>query len=168
MLGPDQTFSERARGPSGVDWKSCFTLYKKAIISMPPDHLTYLLTWYDNQLFPTSASVSSLAPSSSSRDQGASEVEDLVKRLNRVDVTSVSLPPSTTPGISVTPAPELPASRSTPLISPADATPLFNPTPEDDNAQVTVPTQQRRTRSNNKPKSQPANGSRGAHAGNNK
>ncbi len=134
---------------------------------MPPDHRTYLLTWYDNQLFPTSASVSSLTPSSSSHDQGASEVEDLVKRLNRVDITSVSLPPLTTPEISVTPALKLPASHGTPLISPADVTPLFNPTPEDDDAQVTVPTQQQHTHSN-KPKSQPANGSRGAHAGNNK
>ncbi|KAF8267082.1 hypothetical protein EI94DRAFT_1802179 [Lactarius quietus] len=86
----DQSFSDKAKGPSGINWKERFTRYKQAILSFPPNYRNNLLSWYDQQIFAkTTASLcmGSLVPN-------LGEVEDLVEHLFQADVSHASNPPT--------------------------------------------------------------------------
>jgi len=64
ICGPNQIFSEKSRGPSSVDWRDHFLLYKQTILKLPPNYFTFLFA-YDKQIFSTtddtSASVDPLS-----------------------------------------------------------------------------------------------------------
>jgi hypothetical protein len=84
VCSPDKTFSENARGPSGICWKKRFSLYKRVLLRFPDEKLTELLTWFDGQIFEQTKS--STTPSESF-DQDLQEVDDLVGRLFQAGVS---------------------------------------------------------------------------------
>ncbi|KAH9170358.1 hypothetical protein EDB89DRAFT_2072037 [Lactarius sanguifluus] len=108
---PDDIFSDKSRGRSGIVWRERFTLYKRAIICFPDDYRTSLLAWYNEKLF--GIVTASGAPSSSHAPEvGVEVVNSLVARLHQVNFKDLSEPsasPSTLMGLS-TPEPDLPVS----------------------------------------------------------
>lgn len=85
-------------------------LYKWAILRFPTESRTNLLSWYNERLF---GNVTVGAPSSASAfEQGLGDVEDLVERLHRAEVTHLpSAPPPTLVGLT-TPEPDPPQTVS--------------------------------------------------------
>ncbi|KAH9168439.1 hypothetical protein EDB89DRAFT_1909282 [Lactarius sanguifluus] len=108
---PDDIFSDKSRGCSGIVWRERFTLYKRAIICFPDDYRTSLLAWYNEKLF--GIVTASGAPSSSHAPEvGVEVVNSLVARLHQVNFKDLSEPSaslSTLMGLS-TPEPDLPVS----------------------------------------------------------
>ncbi|KAH9170625.1 hypothetical protein EDB89DRAFT_2071832 [Lactarius sanguifluus] len=108
---PDDIFSNKSRGRSGIVWRERFTLYKRAIICFPDDYRMSLLAWYNKKLF--GIVTASGAPSSSHAPEvGVEVVNSLVARLHQVNFKDLSEPsasPSTLMGLS-TPEPDLPVS----------------------------------------------------------
>jgi hypothetical protein len=87
VCGPDQAFSEKAKGPSGVDWRARFSQYKCIVLRLPPAHRSRLLALYDERLFsrpPTSA----IQTNSGAFESGVDEIDDLFQRLGDADVDS--------------------------------------------------------------------------------
>ena len=136
VCGPDQAFSEKAKGPSGVDWRARFSQYKHLVLLLPPPNRSRLLAWYDERLF--SRPITSVVQTNSGAcNSGADEIDDLIQRLGDADVDSAFL--------SMSPASfEYPASSSfTPASSQHPALPSFasassqlptSPPPEGDTA----------------------------------
>ncbi|KAH9021109.1 hypothetical protein EDB83DRAFT_2514277 [Lactarius deliciosus] len=108
---PDDIFSDKSRGRTGIVWRERFTLYKRAIICFPDDYRTSLLAWYNEKLF--GIVTASGAPSSSDAPEvGIDVVKSLVARIHQVnfkDLSEPSAPLSTLMGLS-TPEPDLPVS----------------------------------------------------------
>ncbi|KAH9004679.1 hypothetical protein EDB86DRAFT_2825781 [Lactarius hatsudake] len=108
---PDDIFSDKSRGCTGIVWRERFTLYKRAIICFPDDYRTSLLAWYNEKLF--GIVTASGAPSSSDAPEvGIDVVKSLVARIHQVnfkDLSEPSAPLSTLMGLS-TPEPDLPVS----------------------------------------------------------
>jgi hypothetical protein len=98
VCGPDQTFSEKSRGPSGIEWGQRFDLYKQTILRLPPSYYSFLLAWYDNKIFvePDATSASAASPSTPQQHQ---DVDDLIWRMNNADVATLgrSLCPTAAP-----------------------------------------------------------------------
>ncbi|KAH9024193.1 hypothetical protein EDB85DRAFT_277946 [Lactarius pseudohatsudake] len=108
---PDDIFSDKSRGRSGIVWKERFTLYKRAIICSPEDYRKDLLDWYNEKLFGT-VPASGTSSSSHAPELGIDVVNGLVARLRQVNFTDLSepsAPPPTLVGLS-TPEPDLPVS----------------------------------------------------------
>ncbi|KAH8976585.1 hypothetical protein EDB86DRAFT_2839908 [Lactarius hatsudake] len=106
VCGPDQTFSEKSKGQSCVDWGERFLLYKQAILKFPPQYYERLISWYNAQIFgtrkdktATSESTSAKKPPPPRKRFGA--VDDLIQRMESTDVTS--------PSSSTTVAPDRPS-----------------------------------------------------------
>jgi len=77
VCGLDQTFSEKAKGPSGVDWGAHFSHYKCIVLHLPPSNHSRLLAWYDECLF--SRPITSAAQTNSGAfNSGANEIDDLI------------------------------------------------------------------------------------------
>ncbi|KAH9007702.1 hypothetical protein EDB83DRAFT_2532546 [Lactarius deliciosus] len=104
---PDDIFSDKSRGRTGIVWRERFTLYKRAIICFPNDYRTSLLAWYNEKLF--GIVTASGAPSSSDAPEvGIDVVKSLVARIHQVnfkDLSEPSAPLSTLMGLS-TPEPD--------------------------------------------------------------
>jgi len=85
VCGPDQVFAERAKGPSGVDWRVWFSQYKCIVLCLLPAHCSQLLAWYDERLFsrPTTSAVQTNLGVSESRFD---EIEALIQWLGDADV----------------------------------------------------------------------------------
>jgi hypothetical protein len=116
VCGPDQTFAERAKGPSAVDWRARFSQYKCIVLRLQPAHRSRLLAWYDERIFsrPTVSVVQTTPTASESRFD---EIEDLIQRLGDADVDSPSIPLSFASPSSQRPAsppPEADAAMSEP------------------------------------------------------
>ncbi|KAH8984059.1 hypothetical protein EDB86DRAFT_3084830 [Lactarius hatsudake] len=95
VCGPDQTFSEKSKGQSCVDWGERFLLYKQAILKFPPQYYERLISWYNAQIFGTrkdktvtSESTSAKKPPPPRKRFGA--VDDLIQCMESTDVTSPS------------------------------------------------------------------------------
>ncbi|KAI9432012.1 hypothetical protein H4582DRAFT_2102612 [Lactarius indigo] len=109
---PDQIFSDKSRGPSGIDWKYRFTLNKRAILCFPSGYRKSLLSWYNNKLFGTVTT----EETSNSYEDGLEGVYGLVARVQQVEITDLSEPSApppmltglTTPLTVTTPEPDLP------------------------------------------------------------
>jgi hypothetical protein len=87
VCGLDQTFSEKAKGPSGVDWGACFSHYKCIVLHLPLSNRSWLLAWYNERLF--SRPITSAAQTNSGAfDSGANEIDDLIQRLGDADIDS--------------------------------------------------------------------------------
>jgi len=87
VCGPDQTFSEKAKGPSSVDWGARFSHYKCIVLRLPLSNRSRLLAWYNKRLFLrpiTSAAQTNLG----TFDSGADEIDDLIQWLGDADVNS--------------------------------------------------------------------------------
>jgi hypothetical protein len=98
VCGPDQTFSEKVRGLSGIEWGQRFDLYKQTILRLPPAYYSFLLAWYDNKIFaePDTTSASAASPSTPQQHQ---DIDDLIWRMNNADVATLgwSLSPAAPP-----------------------------------------------------------------------
>jgi len=87
VCGLDQTFSEKAKGPSGVDWGARFSQYKCIVLCLPLSNRSRLLAWYDEHLF-LRPITSAVQTNSGTFDSGADEIDDLIQRLGDADVDS--------------------------------------------------------------------------------
>ncbi|KAH8984061.1 hypothetical protein EDB86DRAFT_2833660 [Lactarius hatsudake] len=97
VCGPDQTFSERTKGPTGIQWGDRFLLYKKMVLKLPPDYYTALLSWYDERIFSKQTKTSASAKLPSKPKQGHDTVDDLINHMSRTNVAPAwSLPTSVT------------------------------------------------------------------------
>jgi len=78
-------FAERAKGPSGIDWRAGFSQYKCIILHLLPAYHSWLLAWYNEHLFsrPTTSAVQTNLGTSES---GFDEIEDLIQWLGDADV----------------------------------------------------------------------------------
>ncbi|KAI9441950.1 hypothetical protein BJY52DRAFT_1195037 [Lactarius psammicola] len=90
VCGPDQTFSEKASGLSGVDWRDRFLLYKKTILKLPSDYFSFLFAWYDEQIFGTTADTSASTDPLSTPQHGLKDVDDLIERMTNTNVAHAS------------------------------------------------------------------------------
>ncbi|KAH9039003.1 hypothetical protein EDB85DRAFT_2141567 [Lactarius pseudohatsudake] len=106
VCGPDQTFSEKSKGQSCVDWGERFLLYKQAILKFPPQYYEELISWYNAQIFGTRKDKTATSESTSAKKPppprgrfGA--VDDLIQRMGSTGVTS--------PSSSTTVAPDRPS-----------------------------------------------------------
>lgn len=122
VCGPDQAFSEKAKGPSGVDWRARFSQYKCIVLRLPPAHRARLLAWYDERLFSSRPPTSTVQTNSDAFESGIDEIDDLIQRLDDADVDSpfVSMSSASPPSF------QYPASSSfAPASSPCPASPSF-------------------------------------------
>jgi hypothetical protein len=103
VCGPDQAFSERAKGPSAVDWRARFSQYKCIVLRLQPAHRSRLLAWYDERIFlrPT---ISAIQTNPGPSEPRFDEIEDLIQRLGDADVDTPSAPLSFAPPSSQSPA----------------------------------------------------------------
>ncbi|KAH9174114.1 hypothetical protein EDB89DRAFT_2068103 [Lactarius sanguifluus] len=104
VCGPDKMFSEKTKGPANIVWGDRFLVYKQMVLSLPPDYYTYLLSWYDERIFPeSSTSVSgdlSSTPKSTPQQglKSLNPVDDLIQRMSNTNVVPTrSLSASVTP-----------------------------------------------------------------------
>lgn len=109
VCGPDQAFAEKAKGPTGIDWRARFSQYKRMILRFPSAYRIRLLAWYDERIFsrPTTSAVQTSLGMSES---GFDEIDDLIQRLGDADVDSQFN--SLSPTASMTPLLQYPASSS--------------------------------------------------------
>jgi len=88
ICGPDQMFSEKSKGPSGVEWGKRYLQYKCTILRLPPLRRSELLAWYNNEVFKTS-SPSTMETESES---GVDDIDELIHRLEDTDVEQLASP----------------------------------------------------------------------------
>ncbi|KAH9168213.1 hypothetical protein EDB89DRAFT_2074152 [Lactarius sanguifluus] len=124
VCGPDKMFSEKTKGPANIVWGDCFLVYKQMVLSLPPDYYTYLLSWYDERIFPeSSTSVSgdlSSTPKSTPQQglKSLNPVDDLIQRMSNTNVV-----PTRSLSASVTPHHQ----ESTPSFCSAPGSPMSAP-----------------------------------------
>ena len=98
VCGPDQTFSEKGKGPSGVDWGTRFSQYKYFILRLTPEHRSHLLSWYDQHIFGgTTSSVVQTNATPSGSTFVTKDLADVLSRLDNADIDSESGSYSTPP-----------------------------------------------------------------------
>jgi hypothetical protein len=103
ICGPDQDFSEKSIGPSGVVWGQRFSDYKCTILCLTPRLHSQLLSWYDEGIF--GRTTLSVVPNNSSPGPSGSasvtnDIDDLINQLDNADVVSELDPYSETPGLT--------------------------------------------------------------------
>ncbi|KAH9001525.1 hypothetical protein EDB92DRAFT_1939292 [Lactarius akahatsu] len=86
VCGPDQTFSEKSKGQSCVDWGERFLLYKQAILKFPPEYYERLISWYNAQIFGTCKDKTATSESTSAKKPPPprgrfSDVDDLIQHM---------------------------------------------------------------------------------------
>ncbi len=106
VCGPDQAFAEKAKGPSSVDWRACFSQYKCIVLCLPPAHHSWLLAWYDKCLFSRSTT-SAVQTNPGTFESGYNEIDDLIQWLGDADIDSPF-----NPLLSASPSFQYPASPS--------------------------------------------------------
>src|ERR1700727_3325722 len=89
ICGPDQTFSDRSKGPTGINWSQRFDVYKKLILQLPPLYYVSLLSWYNSQIFRTSTTASAPMDSLPKDQQDVNNVNDLIEHMGSSDVVHV-------------------------------------------------------------------------------
>jgi hypothetical protein len=82
ICGPDQIFTEKSKGQSGVDWGKRHQQYKCTILRLPPPRRSELLAWYDKEVFKTPSPSAMVTESES----GVDEIDELIHRLEDTDV----------------------------------------------------------------------------------
>jgi hypothetical protein len=102
VCGPDKTFSDKSKGPTGINWAQRFALYKCTVLKLPSNHRARLLAWYDIRIF-GKASISNPV-ALSTLEQGLEDVNDLIERLGSADLEV----PADLPTVSLTPQVALP------------------------------------------------------------
>jgi len=103
VCGPDQAFAEKAKGPSGINWRARFSQYKCIVLRLQPAHCSRLLAWYDGRIF-SRPTVSAVQTNPGTSESGFNEIEDLIQQLGDADVVSPSIPGSFSPPSSPPPA----------------------------------------------------------------
>ncbi|KAI9508627.1 hypothetical protein F5148DRAFT_1148913 [Russula earlei] len=128
ICGPDQMFSDKVIGPSGINWKQRFIQYKYTILQLPLTYRSTLLLWYDNIIFPTSTMSSGQANGESS-DPVFDDINWLISQLDNTEVrvpgqSLISSPPALsngqTPGVGTTMAPMPDPNPNTPVTEVTD------------------------------------------------
>ncbi|KAI9453592.1 hypothetical protein F5148DRAFT_1151921 [Russula earlei] len=128
ICGPDQMFSDKVIGPSGINWKQHFIQYKYTILQLPLAYHSTLLLWYDNIIFLTSTMSSGQANAESS-DPVFDDINRLISQLDITEVrvpgqSLISSPPALsngqTPGVGTTMAPMPDPDPDTPVTEVTD------------------------------------------------
>ncbi|KAF8263944.1 hypothetical protein EI94DRAFT_1703634 [Lactarius quietus] len=117
ICGPDQTFSDKSKGVSSVDWGQHFCSYKWMILKFSPVYYKALLAWYDSQIFHTSSTASAFLDLPPVVWKDVNNVNNLIQCMNNTDIVQIgtlsnspSLAPLTSHGsISTTMAPNGPS-----------------------------------------------------------
>ncbi|KAF8266994.1 hypothetical protein EI94DRAFT_93827 [Lactarius quietus] len=84
---PDQTFSDKTKGPSNIDWREHFTLYKHTVFRIPDDQRVNLFAWYDQHIFGTTVVN---VPTLNALEQGHGEVDNLIEHLFQANLACTS------------------------------------------------------------------------------
>ncbi|KAI0290360.1 hypothetical protein BC826DRAFT_1106339 [Russula brevipes] len=82
VCGPDQIFSEKLKGPSGIEWGKRFLQYKCTILRLPPHRRSELYTWYNKEVFKKPSPSATVTESES----GVDDIDELIHRLEDTDV----------------------------------------------------------------------------------
>src|SRR6266850_4135473 len=94
VSSPDDKLYEKQKGPSNVEWRDCFEIYKSTILHFEPDHHACLPSWYDSRIFKLKLGdtvISSTNPQTT--DQGY-ETEALFQHMACAEVETSSEPPT--------------------------------------------------------------------------
>ena len=109
VCGPDQTFSEKGKGPSGVEWGTRFSQYKYFILQLTPEHRSRLLSWYDQRIFgSTTLSVVETNTTPSGSTFVTQDLADVLSQLDNADINSKLGSYSTPPELTSHPSPSSP------------------------------------------------------------